>query len=36
MYPGGIGIEVAYGRFALELPSRHVLSPDSILNLFYF
>ena len=27
---------VSYGRAAFELPSRHVLSPDSILNLFYF
>ena len=25
-----------YGRIPLELPSRQVLSPDSILNLFYF
>ena len=25
-----------YGRVVLELPSRQVLSLDSILNLFYF
>ena len=27
---------VFYGRVPLELPSRQVLSLDSILNLFYF
>ena len=25
-----------HGRVPLELPSRHVFFPDSILNLFYF
>ena len=27
-------LRYVYGRVPLELPSRHVLSPDSILNLF--